>query len=256
MTGLALIAVLALLIAFLPTIAFSIVMALVVLLAADELCRMMCPQATRLVRAAYLALILCSMFLTWHIPVITMWVALGFWILLAAAICTWPFSYFAALISRFTLLTPVFGVLMLVPAWLALSHLPAMNAKIDLVAVIAVVASADIFAYFAGSFFGQHLLAPEISPKKSWEGALGGVLGALLTGELLSVLFKLHDHWWLWLLIAVMSIFGDLAESVFKRVYRVKDSGNILPGHGGVFDRIDGLVAALPVYFLFMVHFS
>ncbi|MBF0282339.1 MAG: phosphatidate cytidylyltransferase [Zetaproteobacteria bacterium] len=110
--------------------------------------------------------------------------------------------------------------------------------------------AADIAAYFVGRALGSHKLAPAISPGKSIEGSIGG----LIAGVLISAsfwLYMLEIPLWMALMLGsilvVVSIVGDLAESVLKRVYQVKDSGRMLPGHGGLLDRIDALIPALPV---------
>jgi len=110
----------------------------------------------------------------------------------------------------------------------------------------------DTFAYLSGSFFGKHPLFPRISPKKTWEGTIGGVLITILvsliltwsTGEL-SITFWLVSA----LIIAPAAILGDLLESLFKRVANVKDSGILFPGHGGVLDRFDAVIFTVPFYY-------
>lgn len=111
----------------------------------------------------------------------------------------------------------------------------------------------DSGAYFVGRFFGKKLFLPKISPKKTWEGILGGFFGAYLV--YLSLLF-MHgnvdkiNYFIITFIIVIFSILGDLSESMFKRLAKVKDSGEILPGHGGVLDRIDSLSAAIPLAYL------
>ena len=121
---------------------------------------------------------------------------------------------------------------------------PADGAGRILTFLIMVVAS-DTGGYAAGVLFGKHPMAPSISPKKSWEGFTGSVLGAMLGGAL-SVWLILSGQWWQGLIvgaaIAVTATFGDLAESLIKRDLGVKDMGNLLPGHGGVMDRMDSLL--------------
>lgn len=112
---------------------------------------------------------------------------------------------------------------------------------------------ADIGAYFSGRRFGKHKLAPAISPGKTWEGVLGGILANLVW---MLVVFKVKDGWGLniaqFLLIglatSVISVVGDLFESILKREAGAKDSGKLLPGHGGMLDRIDSVIAASPVF--------
>ncbi|KGM06547.1 Phosphatidate cytidylyltransferase [Methylophaga thiooxydans] len=112
---------------------------------------------------------------------------------------------------------------------------------------------ADTGGYFAGKRFGKHKLAKEISPNKTWEGVAGALVlsGVFATGFYLLVLeSSLSLISWLFLtaLTVLISIVGDLFESVFKRCFNVKDSGQLLPGHGGILDRIDSLLAAVPVF--------
>jgi phosphatidate cytidylyltransferase len=112
----------------------------------------------------------------------------------------------------------------------------------------------DVVAYFVGKRFGRHKLYPLISPKKSLEGAEGGLIG----GVVITVLYKLlifNDLHWLGvvvipLLVGVAAQVGDLCESFLKRAYGKKDSGSILPGHGGFLDRFDGVVFSLPVMYV------
>jgi phosphatidate cytidylyltransferase len=110
-----------------------------------------------------------------------------------------------------------------------------------------IVWSADVMAYFFGRIIGGPKMAPRISPKKTWAGMLGAIVGALLASVVLSQIFSLA-FWSLAALAAVLAIVeqgGDIFESAFKRHYGVKDSGQLIPGHGGVLDRIDGLIAVV-----------
>ena len=107
---------------------------------------------------------------------------------------------------------------------------------------------ADTAAYFAGKRFGKRKLAPSISPGKTWEGVMGALVATTAFSFLLSYLT--HQSYWFVLVfwgVMVLSILGDLFESLIKRQAGVKDSGNLLPGHGGVLDRIDGLTSSLPL---------
>lgn len=148
------------------------------------------------------------------------------------------------------------GVFVLLPMWLAFAGLMSLAEGPRLVlAVVALVALADIGGYFVGRAIGRTKLAPKVSPGKTWEGLLGGQL-AIAIVVVASGWF--HDveasRISLWLGLAMVtglaSVLGDLLESMVKRHRGVKDSGTILPGHGGVLDRIDGLTAALPVFSL------
>lgn len=144
------------------------------------------------------------------------------------------------------------GWLVILPTWLALVQLGQADAM-ALIAIMAIVWLADIAAYAFGRTLGRHKLAPSISPGKTWEGALGGGLAVVVYGFILSPKLPpvLADHAILLLLvlvlITVISVIGDLFESLLKRQAGLKDSSNILPGHGGVLDRIDSLTSTLPL---------
>jgi phosphatidate cytidylyltransferase len=141
------------------------------------------------------------------------------------------------------------GWLLLLPTLLALLHLRAESPALVLV-VVAIAIVADTAAYFAGRRFGKHKLAPAISPGKTREGALGGAAGVLVYACVVALAggrpigFALLGAF---LLLFLLSVLGDLFESWIKRRAGVKDSGNLLPGHGGVLDRIDSQLAVLPV---------
>ncbi|WP_458779040.1 phosphatidate cytidylyltransferase [Arthrobacter sp. D3-16] len=119
--------------------------------------------------------------------------------------------------------------------------------------MLLLVVSNDTFGYLVGASLGKHPMAPKISPKKSWEGFAGSIGGAILIGILAS-LFLLDKPWWVGVLLAVglvaASTAGDLAESMVKRELGVKDMSSILPGHGGVMDRLDSIVFAAPAAFV------
>lgn len=157
------------------------------------------------------------------------------------------------------------GLGLLVVAWLALiqAHRVGVN---FLLSVLVLVWAADVVAYFAGRALGGRIfkckLAPAISPGKTWEGALGGFFGVLLVAALWLIWDSAHpaleaslhtrlwqQGWWLavpaWAFLTAMSIVGDLVESLVKRSAGVKDSSNLLPGHGGVLDRVDALLPTL-----------
>ncbi|NHN76552.1 phosphatidate cytidylyltransferase [Azotobacter chroococcum] len=146
------------------------------------------------------------------------------------------------------------GLLILLPAWqglLLLKQWPLGNQLI--LAVMVLVWSADIGAYFVGRTFGRRKLAPQVSPGKSWEGVAGGLLVCLLV----AVVVGLVRGWSTGefglalagtVLVVLISVVGDLTESMFKRQAGLKDSSHLLPGHGGVLDRIDSLTAAIPMF--------
>ena len=113
----------------------------------------------------------------------------------------------------------------------------------------------DIGAYLIGTAIGKHRLFERISPKKSWEGSLGGFFFSIITAYACSRFFSVLPVWQ-WMVLAVVIVvsgtYGDLVESMFKRSLGIKDSGNILPGHGGILDRFDALFFAAP-FVLFLI---
>jgi len=114
----------------------------------------------------------------------------------------------------------------------------------------------DIGAYLIGSAFGKHRLFERISPKKSWEGSFGGMVFSLVTAFVCAHFFTLIPCWqWIiiGLIIVVTGTYGDLVESMFKRSLNIKDSGNIMPGHGGILDRFDAVFFAAPFVLLFII---
>jgi phosphatidate cytidylyltransferase len=140
------------------------------------------------------------------------------------------------------------GVVLLVPTWAALLYLQARGPAM-LLGVMAIVWIADTAAYFSGRHFGRHKLAPTISPGKTWEGVAGALIALALYAGALSLLVGMPTPS-LFVLVAgllYLSILGDLFESWIKRVSGMKDSGDVLPGHGGVLDRIDALTSTLPI---------
>lgn len=149
------------------------------------------------------------------------------------------------------------GLLLIGATLLALASLHAMpNGALRLIFLLFLIFAADTGAYLAGRNFGKHKLAPNVSPGKTVEGAIGGLLlcaaWAVIAGAAVFEVsgWQLLMLMLLSLVVAVLSIVGDLTESMFKRIAGLKDSGNILPGHGGILDRADSLLAAAPVMVL------
>ncbi len=151
------------------------------------------------------------------------------------------------------------GVLMLVSTWIGLVWLHGLTQGPNLVlCLLLLIWIADSAAYFTGRRWGRHKLAPVVSPGKTLEGVLGALGGGLLWGLVLASWF---GRGWgqqagvvaLCLLTVLVSVYGDLYESLLKRRRGVKDSGRLLPGHGGLLDRIDSLMAAAPVFALGLI---
>lgn len=181
-------------------------------------------------------------------------VACGWWAVALLWVQGYPSS---AVLWRHPIVRSVMGWLVLLPAWCGLLFLRREPDGASLILlVVLLVACADIGAYFSGRAFGRRKLAPAVSPGKSWEGVVGGLCFALLVAS------GVHALWgqgtWLAVVALVVptvlvSVLGDLLESMVKRYCGVKDSGHLLPGHGGILDRIDGLSAAIPVFALALI---
>jgi phosphatidate cytidylyltransferase len=204
-------------------------------------------------RALYVVAIGVAMALAWQAAdspnglLVTWGVALLWW-------CV-AFGWLALMPQRVhALFAGLAGFLVLTPTWLALVHLDRIAEQhvTYLLFVLLLVFAADIGAYFSGRAFGRLKLAPRVSPGKTWEGALGGMLSAALISLAGAYWFDLPLSRFipLCMAVAVVSIIGDLTESMFKRHSGLKDSSQLLPGHGGILDRIDSITAATPVFAL------
>lgn len=146
------------------------------------------------------------------------------------------------------------GCWVLVPAWLALGRLQTQSERGPWLVfyVLCLVWAADSGAYFIGKRFGRLRLAPRVSPAKTWEGVGGGLAGAMVVAVIGARLLDAPALGFIVLSVgvALTSIVGDLTESMFKRFAGLKDSGSLIPGHGGILDRIDSVTAAVPVFVL------
>lgn len=124
-----------------------------------------------------------------------------------------------------------------------------------MIAYVFIIWANDVFAYLVGMSVGRHRLCERLSPKKSWEGFFGGIAGAVGMGILAA--YVLETDMWAWaglaLVAAVSGVLGDLVESMFKRAAGVKDSGKLIPGHGGVLDRFDAMLLSAPFVFVYML---
>lgn len=241
-----------------PTWLFGTIMAMILLAAQWEWTRL-CGLKGASMRAGWLLLTLALfVLLGWQHERGWLWmllIAVGVLWWLGSLLWLRRYSFAASPTHENTLLKLVVGLLVFIPAWLAMVALHGQERGSWWVLLAALVVwTADTGAYVFGSLFGKRKLAPRISPGKTWVG----VYGALVPGALISVIggwllglrhpVELLGMLVLGLLTVSASILGDLVESLLKRQADTKDSGTLFPGHGGLLDRIDSLVAALPVF--------
>ncbi len=187
----------------------------------------------------------------------SLWAGLAWWVLAIILVISFPSS--AVLWGRSTLIRTLFGILTIVPFYAGMMALRTIGYESDsfsgawwLLYVMLLVWGADTGAYAFGRTMGRHKMAPKVSPGKTLEGLLGG----LITAGVISWLFSLYAPIAVMpkyllltsIIVVLVSVFGDLTESMFKRQSGIKDSSHLIPGHGGILDRIDSLTAAIPVF--------
>ncbi len=153
------------------------------------------------------------------------------------------------------LLHSAFGLIYIIPSMVVMAWLGS-EAWI-LMGIFILIWANDSFAYLVGRFLGRHKLAPRLSPKKTWEGFFGGFIFTALAAWLLDHFLALDSiQTWHWIglagLVVISATFGDLFESALKRKHGLKDSGNFMPGHGGILDRIDSLLLVMPAAYLYL----
>lgn len=234
---------------------FALFIGLIVTLGAWEWARLAgeSGQKGRVIYAVAVAILMVGLYRdSWALPYL-MVPAVTWWLYAAGLVLRYPAS---KPLLQGQLLCQLYGLLVLLPAWYGLVWLHGQAHGLWLILILVVtVWAADIGAYFAGKTFGKRKLMPAVSPGKTLEGLLGGVvltqllmLALLLTlgWQLQAIVMALLGT----LLVVLFSVLGDLNESLFKREQGIKDSSNLLPGHGGILDRIDSLTAAIPVFAL------
>ncbi len=248
-------------IVFLPTTGMAALLAAVIMLAAWEWTRL--AVLSRLESGLfYLALALGMAALHFFAEPLQpgrwlLWVALLWWTGIAVMILRYQPIVVEHSQAVVRLSKAMMGLMTLLPAWwslVQLHHLPGYGFELFIFTFL-IVWFADVGAYFAGKSLGKHKLAPNVSPGKTIEGMLGGLISVVVLSLAASVWFGWQgQQQMLFVLmcsvIAVYSVFGDLFESLLKRQAGLKDSSNLLPGHGGVLDRIDSVLAAAPLFLL------
>lgn len=184
--------------------------------------------------------------------------AIMWWTMALMSVMTFPRS--ATLWQGSAVARAIAGLFVLIPAWAALVMLHTNYGPGYFILLALIIWGADSGAYFAGRAFGKRKLAPKVSPGKSWEGVIGGLLTAVAVTAVATYWLVPVGGYSAFFMLAVavvfISVLGDLTESLFKRVMDLKDSGGILPGHGGVLDRIDSLTAAAPLFTLGLLWLS
>jgi len=241
---------------------FALGLAVIIALAAWEWARLCGLQATA-GRLAYAVFITALLFGVYSLlqqgvsPAVILLPALIWWLLALVSVVAYPRS---GKLWRNGLTRGVAGILVLVPSWAALLLLHKHFGPGFVILLMLLIWAADTGAYFSGRAFGKRKLAPQVSPGKTWEGVIGGMALALLSAAISTRWLEPGDGMAMFLLLVVLtvalSVLGDLLESLCKRVAAVKDSGELLPGHGGVLDRIDSLTAAAPLFTMGLLWLS
>ena len=257
---------------YLPLFSFQIMIALVMGLGAWEWSSMSGMTRT-FTKSAYAVLVVAiCLILSIMLPTDLIWyqgqlnslysyilsVAAIWWVVSLAMIMAYP--NYSSVWYTSKMLRGIFGFLTLIPTWVAVISLRTSLYEIDpyygaslIFYVLGIVWAADIGAFFVGVKFGKHKLRPEVSPGKTIEGLMGGVFASSAIIAFAALHYQVDpSRIWLHIVVGALTVgvsaLGDLNESMFKRCAGIKDSGTLLPGHGGVMDRIDSLTAAFPVF--------
>ena len=245
---------------FLPPLGFAVFTGVAITLGAWEWANM-AGYTSGPARAGYGALVALILVAVYNLPTLTLlWLGLAWWLVALQMVRLYPRA--SALWSN-PVVRGLMGLLVLVPAWVGLNHLrngTLLFGELDsgllaILYVFLVVWVADIGAYFSGKAFGKAKLAPRVSPGKSWAGVWGGLVAVALLAIAAGLVAGAQTADILLLLVAsvvvaAVSVVGDLLESMLKRFRGIKDSSQLLPGHGGIMDRIDSLTAAIPLFAL------
>lgn len=228
---------------------------LIITLAAGKECWLLVPATTPISKIGYLVALLLGVWVCAYVFPYWQTVGLILWIFVYLSIISFPHSqkywgYPVVVATVLLILLPLF-----IQSLIYLYALP--YGKSLLLYVLFLIWAADVGAYLIGKGWGKHRMIPQVSPGKSWEGVLGGFVLSLIVAAAGYFYFSPYSLL-VWMVLAavtvVVSIFGDLFISILKRRCHLKDTGTILPGHGGVLDRLDSLIAALPVFYLGLTY--
>ena len=253
----------------LPLKYFVLFSAVIFLLASKEWQSFVSSKKSNVIFYLFTFLLAVNLFL---LPLNTLWVkgtinlfipyclliAVGWWCVSFLLVFSYPKT--AVFWAKSKTIKSVMGICTLFPFFWGMLFLRSLNIEHDfyfgaqvLLFVFILVWAADTGAYFCGKKFGKHKLAPNVSPGKTIEGFVGGVVSAMIVAFAGSHFFAIPSEKIVFFIIgtfitSIISALGDLSESILKREAGLKDSGNLLPGHGGILDRIDSLTAAVPVF--------
>jgi phosphatidate cytidylyltransferase len=243
----------------LQPLAFEIIMGAVMLLGAWEWTQFI-KLNNVLLRTLYVAVIMIALYGVLYVsPFIVLGMGLFIW--LWSLVVVYRFNQVSnqksIMGAEYTVVRAAFGFCFLISTWLAMHvlRLPLLGGPHWLLFAFIVVWITDTGAYFVGRRWGQHKLAVNVSPNKTWEGVWGGLVFGLLSAVILSFCVAMpwsqrFAYWALSVVVIIFSIVGDLTISVFKRQNKLKDSGKLFPGHGGILDRLDSIAPAVVMYAL------
>ena len=241
---------------YIPSIYFSYFLLIFILLASWEFANLV--KFKKIPKIIFITVIIAfSLVIEFFdmIAIAVIYLAVFWWFINIYYIINYPhriYPIFSSMFMRF-----ISGILLLVPLFIAVSNIHSEYGASRFLLLMLLVWGVDSLAYFVGSAIGKHKLAKYISPNKSIEGAIAGIAFSFVI-VLWFLQYEAHNietddylyYLILALIISIMSIFGDLYESMLKRIANIKDSGKMLPGHGGILDRIDSLIAAAPFFLL------
>lgn len=206
-----------------------------------------------LLRSLFVIMILMGVFVSFHVnATFLLWGGLGYWLWIFIAVLCFNAGLKPGGL-QFSSLRIISGILFLITGFLAINVIRQFFGAHWLLFMLIIIMAADTGAYFSGRAFGKRPLAKRVSPKKTWAGFFGGTLSVLLVSILGSHFFHITQHQrilfcCLSLVASIVSVVGDLSISVMKRQAQLKDSGSLLPGHGGILDRLDSVFSGMLIF--------
>ncbi|MBN1684022.1 MAG: phosphatidate cytidylyltransferase [Gammaproteobacteria bacterium] len=208
-------------------------------------------------RLSFIVFVAVLMYLSTYIPILfILWGTFGFWLVSLFLIIVYPKN--TKIWGRGIWIRGLMGAFALVPTWLTLNQLRLFYAPAFIIFMLLLIWGVDTGSYAAGKWFGKHKLIPKVSPNKTLEGLWGGLILPLMVAVVGCLILKIPFERWLLvmgltLFTSIFAVIGDLSESMLKRQIGLKDLGQYLPGHGGMLDRIDSLMAAAPMFLLALI---